>query len=89
MTTYVYPTEKRGWFRKQKAKTLSTGDDDKMFFLSYAQSLCTKTREATWRELLNMRLPAQWRVNGAMMNHPYFDTAFRCDDEDPMNPIRQ
>jgi endothelin-converting enzyme/putative endopeptidase len=59
---------------------------DQLFFLGYAQSLCTS---ATGADLANQAAhgahpPARYRVNGPLSNLPEFARAFRCDEGSPM-----
>ncbi len=54
--------------------------EEQLFFVSYAQSWCTKARSA-YLELLTATNPhafAQFRVQGVVSNLPAFAEAFRC-----------
>ena len=65
--------------------------DDQLYFLAYGQSWCEKvTREALeTRAHSNPHSPAQWRVNGVIVNQPGFGPAFKCAAGTPMNPGKQ
>ncbi|MGZ3457898.1 MAG: M13 family metallopeptidase [Archangium sp.] len=52
------------------------------FFLGYAQSWCSKYREAFARQMavLDPHAPPQWRVNGPVGNLSEFQKAFQCKE---------
>uniref|UniRef100_A0A0N5AT03 Neprilysin-1 n=1 Tax=Syphacia muris TaxID=451379 RepID=A0A0N5AT03_9BILA len=62
--------------------------NDQIFFLSYAQTWCGKTRpEAQIRQILtDPHSPLRFRVNGVVINQPEFAHAFNCPRGAPMNP---
>lgn len=66
-------------------------EGDRLFFLFYAMSMCTKTREEAAIRLLSIDLHAlsQLRVNGVVMNNRDFAKVFHCKPKTPMNPIRK
>jgi endothelin-converting enzyme/putative endopeptidase len=59
---------------------------EQLFFLSNAQSWCTKIRPeaARMRAQTDPHSPARWRVNGPLSNLPEFAAAFRCPAGSPM-----
>lgn len=63
--------------------------EDQQFFLSYAQSWCSKRRPAYARMLVTVdpHSPPKYRVNGAVSNLPGFAEAFRCEPGRPMAPV--
>jgi endothelin-converting enzyme/putative endopeptidase len=56
------------------------------FFVSYAQSWCSKIRPeaARLRAQTDPHSPARWRVNGPLSNLPEFAAAFACPAAAPM-----
>ncbi|QRO00929.1 M13 family metallopeptidase [Archangium violaceum] len=56
------------------------------FFLGYAQSWCSKYREAFARQMavLDPHSPPYWRVNGPVVNLPTFQKAFQCKEGSKM-----
>ena len=63
--------------------------EDQQFFLSFAQSWCSKRRPAYARMLVTVdpHSPPQYRVNGAVSNVPGFAEAFSCPAGAPMAPV--
>jgi endothelin-converting enzyme/putative endopeptidase len=62
-----------------------------IFFISYAQSWCGKT---TFESLKNQitsdpHSPAEFRVNGVVVNLSEFSQAFQCQQGSAMNPINK
>jgi len=66
-------------------------NDDKMFFLSYAQTWCTKSDPQTELALSirDPHSPPRFRVNGPLSNNPTFAETFQCAKGTPMNPRKQ
>ncbi|PTL82599.1 M13 family metallopeptidase [Vitiosangium sp. GDMCC 1.1324] len=52
------------------------------FFLGYAQSWCSKYRDAFARQMavVDPHSPPYWRVNGPVVNLPGFQKAFQCKE---------
>lgn len=52
------------------------------FFLGYAQSWCSKYRDAFSRQMavVDPHSPPYWRVNGPVVNLPQFQKAFQCQE---------
>ncbi|WNG46223.1 M13 family metallopeptidase [Archangium minus] len=52
------------------------------FFLGYAQSWCSKYRDAFARQMavVDPHAPPYWRVNGPVVNLPEFQKAFQCKE---------
>ncbi|WP_257458187.1 M13 family metallopeptidase [Archangium lipolyticum] len=52
------------------------------FFLGYAQSWCSKYRDAFARQMavVDSHSPPYWRVNGPVVNLPSFQKAFQCKE---------
>jgi len=64
--------------------------EDQVFFLSAAQSWCTRERpESMQRRLLtDAHSPPKFRIYGALRNLPEFATAFSCAAGTPMRPTQ-
>ncbi|RLN89566.1 hypothetical protein BBJ28_00020667, partial [Nothophytophthora sp. Chile5] len=61
--------------------------DDRLFFVAFAQTFCSKGHDAAvQRQLRDSHPPGHWRVNGAVMNSAVFAKTFECQANDPMNP---
>jgi len=62
--------------------------DDQLYFLGYGQSWCDKATPESLETLahINPHSPPKWRVNGVIVNHPGFASAFKCAAGTPMNP---
>ncbi|RLN73389.1 hypothetical protein BBJ28_00019775, partial [Nothophytophthora sp. Chile5] len=61
--------------------------DDRLFFVAFAQTFCSKGHDAAvQRQLRDAHPPGHWRVNGAVMNSAVFAKTFECQANDPMNP---
>jgi predicted metalloendopeptidase len=62
-----------------------------LYFVSYAQTWCTKATDAYYRILTqtNPHSPPMFRVIGPLMNLPAFATAFKCPAGSPMNPTNR
>ncbi|VDK72424.1 unnamed protein product [Anisakis simplex] len=63
--------------------------NDQIFFMSFAQSWCGKSKPAAARELIltDPHSPPQFRVEGAAVNQPEFAEAFQCASGTAMNPV--
>ncbi|RHZ03443.1 hypothetical protein DYB37_012717, partial [Aphanomyces astaci] len=60
---------------------------DKLFYLSFAQSWCSKDTDARLRQLLSdPHPPRRFRVTGALQNNAEFARAFQCPADSDMNP---
>ncbi|HYO54408.1 M13 family metallopeptidase [Archangium sp.] len=62
------------------------------FFLGYAQSWCSKYRDAFARQMavVDPHSPPYWRVNGPVVNLPEFQKAFQCQEGTKMvRPVAQ
>ncbi|RHY15511.1 hypothetical protein DYB36_004624 [Aphanomyces astaci] len=60
---------------------------DKLFYLSFAQSWCSKDTDARLRQLLSdPHPPRRFRVIGALQNNAEFARAFQCPADSDMNP---
>ncbi len=59
---------------------------EQRYFIAYAQSWRTHTRDATLRTWVktNPHAPDYWRANGPLANDPEFAKAFGCKPGDPM-----
>ncbi|MFH4981384.1 hypothetical protein AB6A40_008093 [Gnathostoma spinigerum] len=64
---------------------------DQIFFMSYAQTWCGKSKiEAAVRQILtDPHAPMRFRVNGVVVNQPEFAKAFNCPLGSPMNPRKK
>mmetsp|Transcript_4057 Transcript_4057/g.5999 ORF Transcript_4057/g.5999 Transcript_4057/m.5999 type:complete len:691 (+) Transcript_4057:18-2090(+) len=62
--------------------------NNQLFFVSYAQTWCSKTRkaEALRRLEQDVHSPPRFRVIGVVQNHEAFAQTFQCAANTPMNP---
>jgi putative endopeptidase len=72
-----------------KGKKLESIDDltpDQRFFVGFAQWACENDRpeDARLRALTDPHSPAQYRINGVVVNMPEFGKAFSCKAGQPM-----
>ena len=82
------------WRSQQRTPPPSRIDgftDDQLYFMSYAQSWCSKMTPEVLesRAHSNPHSPPMWRVNGVVVNQPEFAAAFKCSAGAPMNPGTQ
>jgi endothelin-converting enzyme/putative endopeptidase len=66
--------------------------EEQQFFISYAQSWCTKRTEENLRMLVtsDSHPPEEYRVNGVLVNMPEFSRAFSCrEGVDRMAPAKR
>ncbi|RHZ03763.1 hypothetical protein DYB37_013263, partial [Aphanomyces astaci] len=60
---------------------------DKLFYLSYAQSWCSKNTDAYLRGALWQKYPpTRFRVTGALQNDAEFARVFQCPTDSRLNP---
>jgi predicted metalloendopeptidase len=61
---------------------------EQLFFYGFSQSWCTiqKTKSLRSQVVTDVHSPSEFRVNGAMANHPGFAKAFNCKVGSKMNP---
>ena len=71
-------------------KTVDGFSDDQLYYLGYAQSWCMKTttESLTTRAHSDPHSPAEFRVNGVIVNQPGFAAAFSCKAGAPMAPAK-
>ena len=64
-------------------------NDDQQFFVSYAQSWCSKARPEAEkaRAATDPHSPPKYRVNGVLVNIPEFAQVFGCKAGTPMAPV--
>ena len=69
-------------------KDIEGYSDDQLYFLAYGQSWCEKATPELLATMAhaNPHSPAEWRVNGVIVNQPGFASAFKCSLKTPMNP---
>lgn len=74
---------KRPYFQR-----LPNFDNNKLFFLSYAQGWCVKTTPESLRNqlLTNPHSPGKYRVNGPLSMFPTFAQVFQCPTNSLMRP---
>lgn len=67
--------------KSKKSQNLSI-QEQKEFFLSYAQSWCTKVRDEAMLMQINTDThpPEEFRVNSVMMNMPEFSQVYQCQE---------
>ncbi|DAZ99912.1 TPA: hypothetical protein N0F65_011835 [Lagenidium giganteum] len=73
---------------RQEETFKNQNEQDKLFFVAYAQNWCSKHSDAAMTQLLAADPPAPpfWRVNGAVMNNVAFAQTFQCAANTRMNP---
>ncbi|KAL8007638.1 putative peptidase M13, metallopeptidase, catalytic domain superfamily [Plasmopara halstedii] len=61
---------------------------DQLFFVSFAQTFCSKSRDASIINQLasDPHTPGRWRINGVASNSRDFAKVFMCPAGSPMNP---
>ncbi|ETV69183.1 hypothetical protein H257_15012 [Aphanomyces astaci] len=63
---------------------------DKLFYLSYAQSWCTKNTDASVSLSLSREHPlGRYRVTGALQNNAEFARVFQCPIDSNLNPSKK
>ncbi|RHY99831.1 hypothetical protein DYB31_014622 [Aphanomyces astaci] len=63
---------------------------DKLFYLSYAQSWCSKNSDARLtKHLSNSHPPNRFRVTGALQNNDEFARVFQCPTNSTLNPSKK
>ncbi|RHY99523.1 hypothetical protein DYB35_012636, partial [Aphanomyces astaci] len=63
---------------------------DKLFYLSYAQSACSKNTDAYLRASLSWKHPrGRYRVTGALQNNAEFSRVFQCPTNSTLNPSKK
>jgi predicted metalloendopeptidase len=80
----------RAWQRQhpEERRTVEGTNDERVFFLAYAQGWCSK-ETPQFLEMLartNPHAPAKWRVDGALADVPAFAQAYGCGAGSPMSP---
>ncbi len=65
--------------------------ENQQYWIAYAQSWCAKPRAETLRVQIktNPHPPAEFRVNGVVMNRPEFAKDFGCKENAPMAPVNR
>ncbi|KAF9933261.1 hypothetical protein FBU30_006029 [Linnemannia zychae] len=78
-------------YKNFKLPGLDNYTPEQLFFISYGRLWCQKLRpEAGVQQLkTDTHSPAQWRINGAVMNLPEFSEAFKCKAGSAMNPTKR
>ncbi|KAF0684534.1 hypothetical protein As57867_023418, partial [Aphanomyces stellatus] len=75
---------------KTKPSKYTEETGDKMFFVAFGQSWCSKATDARLQmHLLNEHPPNKHRVVGAIQNTDAFARAFKCAANTPMNPAKK
>jgi predicted metalloendopeptidase len=74
-------------FKEKEWPNFENYTSDQMFFISYANILCTSITndQALSLALTDAHAPANWRINGAVSNMPQFSKAFNCSKKDTLN----
>ena len=71
--------------KEEEPRIINSGYSQKQhFWISYAQSMCSKYTNQSLRDLLaktTYHSPEEFRVNGALSNSPQFAEDFNCGDE--------
>ncbi|RHY67981.1 hypothetical protein DYB34_010976 [Aphanomyces astaci] len=63
---------------------------NKLFYLSYAQSACSKNTDAfLLGSLTNTHPPYRYRVTGALQNNAEFSRVFQCPTDSSLNPSKK
>jgi putative endopeptidase len=76
----------RGLARNGRPGPIDGYSPEQRYFLAYAQSWRSHTRDASLRTRLTVdpHAPERWRTNGPLANSPAFARAFGCKPGDPM-----
>lgn len=87
-TKLAYLAFKQMSANRAPAPEVAGFNEEQQFFVSYAQSWCSKRTEQSMRLQLisNVHPPEEFRVNGVLMNLPQFAKAFGCAEGTPMAP---
>ena len=85
---YMEWTKKNGEESKLPGIELSA---NQMFWVSAAQSWCTKVRPESLKVKITTynHAPGHFRVLGTISNRPEFATDFKCPEGSPMNPVKK
>jgi len=83
----------KAWRSAQKTpvqKDVEGISDDQLFYLGYGQSWCMKVTPESLITSVHSdpHSPAQWRVNGVIVNQPGFAAAFSCKAGAAMAPAK-
>jgi len=81
-----YDALQRALVRDGRPKLIDGYTPEQRFFLGYAQSWRSQTRDAALRTRVTVdpHAPERWRVNGPLSDSPAFAKAFGCKPGDPM-----
>ena len=81
-----YDALQRALVRDGRPKLIDGYTPEQRFFLGYAQSWRSQTRDAALRTRVTVdpHAPERWRVNGPLSDSPAFARAFGCKPGDPM-----
>jgi putative endopeptidase len=82
------------WKEVVKDKQLGSTDGftpEQRFFIGFAQWACSNERPENLRvrAVSDPHAPAQYRVNGVVVNMPEFGEAFQCKPNSPMAPVKR
>jgi putative endopeptidase len=82
------------WKEVVKDKQLGSTDGftpEQRFFIGFAQWACSNERaeDLRVRAVSDPHAPAQYRVNGVVVNMPEFEEAFQCTPNSPMAPVKR
>ena len=77
--------------RAPSAKWMNKYTENQQYWISYAQSWCSKMRPESLRVQIktNPHPPSEFRVNGVVMNRPEFAKDFACKTGDAMAPANR
>jgi endothelin-converting enzyme/putative endopeptidase len=75
----------------QRLQPLEGLTPEQRFFVGYAQSWCTNSRDEIkrMRATTDPHSPEQYRTNGVVVNLPEFQQAFQCKTGQPMAPEKR
>lgn len=76
------------WYQERyPRKVTPSNDENRLFFISYAQLWCDKERVKTLKlGLEDPHSPGPFRVNGVVSQNSDFASVFQCREGSPMNP---
>ena len=81
----------QGAIRDKPLGSMDGFTPDQRFFIGFAQWACSNDREEDLRgrAISDPHAPAQYRINGVVVNMPEFAKAFQCKEGSAMAPVKR
>ncbi|KAK2578178.1 hypothetical protein KPH14_001370 [Odynerus spinipes] len=85
----AYKMKMKQHVKPSRIGPLKNFDNEKIFFLIYANTFCEYANEETmeFRATVDTHTTSRLRVNGPLSNMPEFSQAFNCAPGNPLNPV--